>query len=775
MRLLLLFLCLHIGTISFSQLGMGQWKMHVPTSKAIDVYAGNNKIYTAFEKGVFEYDLEAKEYTSWNVVNGLSDIDVTSIYFSKQRQALYIGYENGNFDVLKDNRVLNVPAIKNAQYSGLKSILKITENNGLIYLATSFSVVVYDPVKEEIKDTWYPTNKNFPIVDVAFLNDSVYALSSTRLYKAKSSNPLLANYAAWTLENRLDTLNGIDFNYKEIETFNNRLFYTYSNTAYGQDSVFMLTNNGHELLTDFPFSLELKSLKNEGDQFLVTIVDGVMVYNSNFELKYVVNQYNFVGYVKSNAACFFDNYLWIADNEFGLVKANDYEGFQRINFQGPPKQSFFALDHKKNQLAVVGGGISGVVRNYNRSGLYLFNNENWSVKDRFTVNEWDDSEIYDYLAVSIHPSDPSKIAVGTFSEVPLTILKGNDVTADTFTINNSPLERAFSNYKDCFISSVDYDENGNLWLMNAYADKPLKVYTNEGVWQSFDLGASAKQRFTKKVKVDYSGNKWCSVAGVGLIGYNDNGTINDPSDDKKITIDDGLNSGNLPSTNVNAIAVDLDNEIWIGTEQGFGILYNPDNSFDAAPGDYNIQQSKIVINGIVNYVLGKTSITDIEVDGGNRKWFGTSNGGIVLISADGSEIIQQFNTDNSPLISNVILDLAIDQTTGELFIATDRGLVSFRADASYEDAEYNSVTVFPNPSRPDYSGPITIQGIRYNSDVKITDIAGNLVYKTQSNGGTATWNGKNLSGERVATGVYLIWTANNDGDGRKVGKVLVFN
>lgn len=149
-------------------------------------------------------------------------------------------------------------------------------------------------------------------------------------------------------------------------------------------------------------------------------------------------------------------------------------------------------------MAVVGGGISGVVRNYNRSGLYLFNNENWSVKDRFTVNEWDDSEIYDYLAVSIHPSDPSKIAVGTFSEVPLTILKGNDLQADTFTINNSPLERAFSNYKDCFISSIDYDENGNLWLMNAYADKPLKVYTNEGVWQSFDLGASAKQRFTKK-------------------------------------------------------------------------------------------------------------------------------------------------------------------------------------------------------------------------------------------------------------------------------------
>lgn len=775
MRLLLFFLCLNIGTISFSQLGMGQWKMHVPTSKAIDVYAGNNKIYTAFEKGVFEYDLEAKEYTSWNVVNGLSDIDVTSIYYSKQRQALYIGYENGNFDVLKDNRVLNVPAIKNAQYTGLKSILKITENNGLIYLATSFSIVVYDPLKEEIKDTWYPTNKNLPIIDVAFLNDSVYALSETRLFKAKSSNPLLANYATWSLESRLDTLNGVDFFYKEIETFNNKLFYTFSKSVYGQDSVFMLTNQGHQLLTNFPFSLEMKSLKNENDYLLVTVYDGVFVYNKNFALDYNVNLYEFGGAVTSNASCLANNSMWIADNEIGLIKADNYQGKEKINFQGPPKQSFFALDHKSNQLAVVSGGINGVVRNYNKSGLYLFKDENWTYRNEQNTNEWNTENIYDYVAVSIHPSYNSTIAVGTFSEVPLTILKGNGAPSDTFTLNNSPIEPAFVNSKDCFISSLDYDVNGNLWLMNSYAEKPLKVYTKEGTWQTFDLGASAKQRFTKKIKVDYSGNKWCSVGGVGLIGYNDNGTINDPSDDKKVVLNDGANTGNLPSTTVNAIAIDFDNEIWIGTEQGFGILYNPDNSFDAAPGDYNIQQSKIVINGIVNYVLGKTSITDIEVDGGNRKWFGTSNGGIVLISPDGSEIIQQYNTDNSPLISNVILDLAIDQTTGELFIATDRGLVSFRADASYEDAEYNSVNVFPNPARSDYSGPITIQGIRYNSDVKITDISGNLVYKTQSNGGTATWNGKNINGERVATGVYLIWTANNDGDGRKVGKVLVLN
>src|SRR5690606_22473137 len=126
-------------------------------------------------------------------------------------------------------------------------------------------------------------------------------------------------------------------------------------------------------------------------------------------------------------------------------------------------------------------------------------------------------------------------------------------------------------------------------------------------------------------------------------------------------------------------------------------------------------------------------------------------------------------------ISNAIIDIELDHKTGEVFIITDKGLISYRSDASYEDPDYTNVQVFPNPARPDFDGPITIQGIRYDSDVKITDVAGNLVYQTTSNGGTATWNGRRLSGEKVSTGVYLIWTAPNEGKGRYVGKVLVVN
>ena len=119
--------------------------------------------------------------------------------------------------------------------------------------------------------------------------------------------------------------------------------------------------------------------------------------------------------------------------------------------------------------------------------------------------------------------------------------------------------------------------------------------------------------------------------------------------------------------------------------------------------------------------------------------------------------------------------MQLDQSTGELFLVTDKGLISYRTDATYEDPEYSNVKVFPNPVKPDFSGQITIQGIKYDSDIHVTDVAGNLVYKTTSNGGTATWDGKTLTGEKVKSGVYLFWTAPNVGKGRKVGKVVVIN
>lgn len=756
-----------------AQIGTGQWRLHVEAKRAIDVVAGNNTVFTAFQNGLLEYDTKQHEVSVWTKINGLSDLTISCIYFDNASNSLFIGYENGNFDKIKDNKVTNIPGIKLAQIQGVKRINKIIVTGNYAYLSTGFGIVKVDIHKEEVKDTWYPTGGNDPILDVAFRGDSVFALSAKKLYRARTNNPILADAAQWKVDTRLALLTADS--YKEIEAIDNELFFIYSKPEYGKDSVFALKNNGNQLITNLPFSIEVNTISNQNGKLAVTLADGAFIYNANYSFSSSFNSYSFGKPVNSMAICLYDNATWIADKELGLVQYISSEQGQVIAFEGPAKNQFYSMDYSQGRNAFVGGGLSGNQNTYGKSGVLLLDEEHWSVRDNSNISAWENGNAFDYLSVAIHPTNKDQVAVGTFSPVPLTILNTATNAVDTFGMSNSPIKPIFQNDKRGLVSAVEYDEKGNLWILNGYSDKPLITYTKAKEWKAFDCGTSAKNRQSTKMVIDYNGNKWFGLADVGVIGYDDNKTILNTTDDKYVTITSGATTGALPSKAINALAVDFDNEIWIGTDNGFAILYNSKSALNGQAGQYNTQRIKVEINGVVDYVLGNTNITDIEVDGGNRKWFGTANAGILLLSADGAKVIHQFTAENSPLISNNIIDLQLNQATGELFIATDKGLVSYRTDATYEDPNYSEVNVFPNPARPEYDGPMTIQGIRYDSDVKITDVAGNLVYKTTSNGGTATWNCKTLSGERVKTGVYLIWTATNVGSDRKVGKVLVIN
>lgn len=767
-----LFLFLVLSFNVSGQIGTGQWRLHVPARAAFDVVPQDGLIYAAFENGLLEYDIEAGETSILNAVNGLSDINLTCLASDPIRKAIYIGYDNGNLDKLKDNRITNIPAIKLAPIPGSKRINKIVPYGNFIYLATGFSIVKIDPIKDEVKDTWYPTDGNEPILDIAFRNDSIFALSSSKMYRGNINNFALADPTQWTIDSRLATL--VTDSYKEIEIINDDLYVIYTKENYGEDSVFKVQDSGLELVTNESFTLEIVSLNNHNGKLAVNIHGGVFVYNDDYSYYMVGNNYTFGGFPFPNNSCFHDGFLWIADNDQGLIKYQNEFSSSTISFEGPPKKSFYNMDWQDGKLVISSGGLSGMAATFNTSGVYLFEDEKWSLFDRENMTLWNGQNVWDFLSVSIDPTNTKRIAVGSYSEIPISIIENSSQVTTTYTPNNSELEFTSGGVWS-FISSVNYDQSGNLWVLNGFSEKPLKVLSANGVWSSFDCGILAKDKFSKKLIIDYKDNKWFVIDKVGLYGYNDNGSISNASDDKIVKLNTGETSGALPSTIINAIAVDFDNEIWIGTDNGFAVLYNSENAFDAGPGEYNAQRIKVEYEGNIEYVLGNTNITDIEVDGGNRKWFGTANSGIILLSPDGQEVIHQFTTDNSPLISDNILDLKLDHSTGELFIITDKGLVSYRTDASYEDPDYSDVKVFPNPARPDFDGPITIQGIRYNSDVKITDIAGNLVYQTTSNGGTATWNGRTITGEKVTTGVYLIWTAANEGKGRKVGKVLVIH
>ncbi|NVK66744.1 MAG: T9SS type A sorting domain-containing protein [Flavobacteriales bacterium] len=771
MRLLLSCIVL-TSFAAFSQIGTGEWRLHIPAKQAFDVVKTNGKVFTAFGNGVSEYDESSKEVSTWDAVTGLSDITVSCLGHSTVNDAVFIGYENGNIDRILNNKVTNIPAIKLAEVQGSKQIFKIVEYNGYLYFATGFGIVKIDPVKSEVRDTYYPTNGNAAVMDVAFRNDTIFALTEDMMYIGDINNVALPDPAQWTIDTRIPTITSSAVRYQEMDVAHGELFILYAADTYGEDSVYRVTQTSMESVINESFTMQINGMDVLDGKLTIHYAGGSFIYNESYGHEYVLSGYPF-GTTNVNRMVEDDGEYWIADDGFGSVHV--YGGLiDNLVFSGPPRGEFYGMDWSRGKLIVTCGAAAGNGPTFKSSGVYSFEDEEWKLFNEANTEEWAPGRIWDYLSVAINPRDKEKFAIGSWSYTPLTIFDEANGTADTLTPYNSALEPTNVGIGSSLITGLEYDLQGNLWILNGGTNEPLKVYTADGDWQVFDLGSAAKGQFSQRLVIDNEDNKWVSFRDVGLYGYKDNGTPTDLGDDEMIRLTTGENTGALPSNRVTALAVDLDNELWIGTDAGFAVLYNAESAFGASAGDYNAQRIKVEFEGNVEYVLGATAITDIEVDGANRKWMATENSGLVLLSADGLEIVEQFTVENSPLISNSIIELELDQNTGELFIVTDKGLVSYRTDATEgKSRDYEDVTVFPNPVRPDFTGVVTMQGIQYDSDVKITDAAGNLVYKTTSNGGTATWDVKTLNGDPVSTGVYLIWTAPNEGKGRKVGKVLV--
>lgn len=767
-------LLVSFSLISSAQIGTGEWRMHVPPSHAHSVTSNSTTIHCGLENGLLSYDIASSEVTVRDRVSDLSDINVTAIGFDTQKNKLFIGYDNGNIDILEDERIINMPVIPFSQITGNKKIYSVQSHLNLVYLATGFGIVVIDPSKNEVKDTYYPTSGSIAIVDITFQNDSIFALTDGEVYAAKVANNFLADPTQWGTLNFIPDYSTLG-NFTSIVSFQNELVISYNDIDFGVDSVFRFTGTQKTSLLEYNFAEEINTVSVSNNELIINSEGGLKVYDDNWQISTPIFSYTFAPYPSANQTIINGGNYYIADNFFGLVKATNSFSNSQITFDGPAHSSAYRLSWTNGKLTVTSGGLTNSQNTFNDKGVYVLEDEKWSEYNVLNQPIWSGAEVFDFMNVAIDPNDEKHIAIGTNSEIGVSVMYDGMVVVDTFNQYNSTLEETTLGNGWVYVTDLQYDENSVLWVLNGYSNNPLKALDENGVWHEFNLSSAAVNRASNDLEIDYNNVKWVTLSGKGICAYDDNGTLNDLSDDNMQMFTTSATDGNLPSDRVQAIAVDFDNEIWIGTDVGLRILYNTDNIFDGDPGEYNFQRLLLEFEEEVEEVLSNTSITDIEVDGANRKWIGTSSAGVFLFSADGLSVIANYTAENSPLLSNVIEDIEIDQNTGEVFFATEKGLVSFRGDATYGDPDYENVVVFPNPVRPEFFGPITIQGIAFDSDVKITDVAGNLVYKTTSNGGTATWNGKTLTGERAKTGVYLIWTARNEGKGRQVGKVVFIN
>jgi len=686
------------------------WQEHLSFQNAKCIVEVENNIYCATENGLFYYNKDDYTINRLNKMNGLSDVGISSLAYDKENKIVIIAYNNTNIDLIKNESVVNITDIKLKEIFGEKKINSIYINNGIAYLSCSFGLVLLDLEKEEVKDTYkIGEGGNFVGINDCAINDtSVFAATTDGFYYANVNSSSLFNFNTWV---KHPNYSG---EIRDITITPSELIVNVGNSMFVR-----YFNNTTIQTSDTAIHLEI----DNSSQLTLT--------SSNFiKLQDVIIDN--------------DNILWIADSVNSLMKFENLTYHSTIKPNCPSSNSI----HKINIL--------------NDNLTLLHNQEKNSISESSDMMEWEVNNYNKNIISSVKIGDQTFYGSSSNS---LISVENNIVTNYSFQNTNNVID---SNEN---IVSLLTDTDNNLWGAKSHSSSPLFCKTNQNEWISFNMPFVANQTTEiGEMIIDDYGQKWGIRTNNGLFVYNDNNTISDKSDDQFTKITTGLGSGNLPNNYVYCLANDLEGNIWVGTKEGVCVFYSPSSVFSG----YNFDAQQIIVeeNGFGQYLLNAEIIYTIAIDGGNRKWIGTLGSGLFLLSEDGTEEIFHFTDENSPLLSNTILDIEINHETAEVFIATDKGLMSFRSDATQSAQHPDDLHIFPNPVRESYNGIITINGLSYESNVKITDVSGNLVFETNSEGGTAIWNGSDINNNRVGTGVYLVLSSDKYGREKTIGKIL---
>jgi hypothetical protein len=399
---------------------------------------------------------------------------------------------------------------------------------------------------------------------------------------------------------------------------------------------------------------------------------------------------------------------------------------------------------------------------YNSSGVYRLKDEQWTSFNRFRFPQLD--SLLDFITVAIDPRDGS-VWGGSYGGGLLHILPDN-----TFQIfkQASPIGAAIGDPGSYRVSGLAFDQQNHLWVANYGAAPYLHVLKNDGTWQSFTSPFPLIENEVAQIVVDDLNQKWIvAPKGNGLILFNEGTSLESTADDQWWLYKSGAGNGNLPASNVLCVAKDRDGFIWMGTADGVGLIPCIQ---EAAAGRCEAILPVIQEGSATGYLFKGEAVQSIAIDGANQKWMGTKNGAW-LLNADGDKVLQHFTEANSPLLSNDVRSIAVNGRTGEVFFATAKGICSFRGTAT-EATEEAELVLFPNPVPPGYGGTIAIRGVPENSIIRITELNGRLVHTTKASGGQAVWNGRDYTGKRISTGVYLVLVTNGTAKEKRMGKMV---
>lgn len=769
----LIFLTIFTEHIVAQQVGIGQWRDHLPYDYATKVEEFNSAIYCSTPFSMFYYDRDYNSVHRLSKVNGLSDLGVSDISLNREMNILVVSYSNTNVDLIyADQGIVNIPDIKRKEILGNKTINSIMNYGKFAYLSCGFGIVVLNLEKREVRDTYYigPDGSALNVQCMTYNDTAFFAATEKGIYYADINNPNLAYFANWK---KLETVPLISGNYNLIHYFNGRLLFNMTDPDDPEDMLYVLEDGIWRELDTEPGNRTYR-LRTSGDNLVVSYSFYVKEYLPDLSEGLKIYTYGESSPAPSDAFYGTDGFYWIADRSKGLVKVWG-GGFERqfIKPSGAPTADIFDMSIREGKLYLVPGGLTATWGNTWRGArLYSFIDETWKAYDQYNSPGLD--TLRDFVSVAVDPLNSNHVLAGSWNRG-LAEFKDLSITGIHNADNSSLMPNIIEGYPSVKVGGIAFDSQNNMWVTNSGAERILSVRRNTGgaeAWQSYSLGSSSSGVDVRKVIVDAFDQKWIlprtTQANPNYIYvFNEKNT---PGSQVR-GLKSGAGLGNLPGTNVFAIAQDLDNEIWVGTDQGIAVYYTPQNIFSGA----DAQRILVDFDGYVQYLLETETVKAIAIDGADRKWIGTERAGIFLLSKDGTQQIQHFTEENSPLFSNNITSLAVNDLTGEVFIGTARGLISFKSTATEGGPTNTDVYAYPNPVKPGYDGPIAIKGLVKDAIVKITDIAGTVVYETRAEGGQAIWNGYNLEGRRANTGVYMVFISSDDGSQTAVTKILFIN
>ncbi|MBK6283293.1 MAG: T9SS type A sorting domain-containing protein [Draconibacterium sp.] len=752
---------------SNAQKKQGSWHDYLSYTAAVKIAVSPDKVYCATTGGLFFYDLQDNSANKVADYLQLSDFGIKTIAYSETNDILVIAYNNSNIDLITNGRVVNLSDIKRKQLTTDKTINNVSFIGEEAWLACGFGIVIINLKKLEIKDTYLigENGSNLGVNDIETDGEFIYAATNKGILKAQKEGANLLDYHNWI---QIQNIPHYTDKFSIVEIHAGKLIANYTPDQWDGDQLYVLNDNTWETyLPQIRYAYEIQS---SGKYMTITSREQIFVVDDTHQIVKEVNRYSFgnenIFPINTRSSVITDNEtIWIADFTNALCK-NTGDQYEQIRLNSPMDNSIYSLHQFGSNLWVSPGGTSG----FEFPRFQRLVNDQWVY---FTKNNHPELDgFFNILSIAEDPANSNHFYVASWGGGLLEY--NNDQLVNRFTNKNSPLLTALPSQPNepyVRIAGMDFDSKGNLWITNSYVDQNLHMLTPDGKWSSFTLPEIANRLNVGQLIVNQFDDKWMIV-----LGANDAYVVNEDGTRKKRLLvtsyfNNGVQEEYTRMNDIYSIAEDNDGAIWMGTSMGVAVYNNPGRIWET---DilYATQPSLDLNDGIYHPLLKNETVTAIAVDGANRKWLGTKNSGVYLVSDTGTEELLHFTTNNSPLYSDNITSIAINQKNGEVFIGTEKGLISYMGEAIEGRQTYDSVYVYPNPVRETYDGPVTITNLIENSEVKITDISGNLVFRAQSLGGQAVWDGKNLNGNRVKTGVYLVFCNDELGEETHATKLL---